>query len=390
MKKNFLDSFDKNNPYLWISAKEQLTPDEIKAFIIEVLGPYIEDKEYLMRNATGVLAVEAANIAKILSRPDWNELFETTLETYYQAESKNSNLLFKTIAMMEKELDKGLADFTAQVNFEVEKKDLDLEELRFECFRNIGLLTESPLQTYLREFLCVLRLAEGNNELNHINEMSLGAIVSEIESKIANKSLVSPEPWNLKISEWRNIAQHFDSKVDGKFIVCKYGKNRSKIVKLTQTDVLNLTKEVMRRLSIFKGAREIFIFNNMKELEKHVEKKESDTSTKFFYLASAFSTQGFKTIHTDYSDRQVTFGLRDMFPNLGTNREMHCAQFLLSIYNFFPDKDIVVIYHDPSKNIETVFSADKTGLRKVLESEEPWDLYRQILRAYKRPATLNS
>lgn len=386
MKKKYLESVNVHNSFNWIADTTDFTPEEIKAFIVEVLTPYIDDSEKLQAGATGVLAVEAANIAKILAVPEWKELFEEVIQNYRIAKSSNAELLYHTIATWEREIDAIDSNFTMQVLFETDTNELSLDEFRFELFRNIGALIEATLQTYLREYLCVLLIAKNCESIDFAKSATLGQVVSEIESRGCNKSLVCPSPWGLRLSQWRNIAQHFDSYTEGEYIVCKYGSRRQNTIKLSREELLQVGQESVRRLSILKASKEIFIYNNYDELIKYAKPKEPDTDTKLFYLSVSFSSQGFKTVDLAINDKCVTFAFCDMKPYIGTNREAHCAQFLIAIFNYFPNRNVSVIYRNPDLNQETVYFATKRDLKKVLKAKDTWHTFSKVLRTSRRPA----
>ncbi|BAY05413.1 hypothetical protein NIES19_46860 [Anabaena cylindrica PCC 7122] len=88
--------------------------------------------------------------------------------------------------------------------------------------------------------------------------MTLGNVILNIEKEIGTHNLIVPQPWELKLNQWRNFAQHHSTKVENEWIICQYGNNQ---LKLTRDELLKATIEIMRRLSVLKGAREIFIFN---------------------------------------------------------------------------------------------------------------------------------
>ena len=252
--------------------------------------------------------------------------------------------------------------------FEADPEELDLEEFKFERFRIIGTLIEASIQPFLKEFICILQQRYEQTQLEEVDKMYLGAIMSQIEREIGPHNLITPQPWNIKLNQWRNIAQHHSAKVKDGRIICSFAKGKS--ISLTREDLQVLAIEVMRRLSILKGARELFILNSIEDLQDFSRATEPpDFETKILELASAFATQGFRTVNVDEKEKTIMYELEDLRPQQGDSRLFHSAQFVVPIGTRFPQKDVNIIYRNKYGICFTV-SAPGKALSKFIKSGE--------------------
>ncbi len=99
------------------------------------------------------------------------------------------------------------------------------------AFREIGGLLEASLLPHIRQFYHLIAISEGNIfPAKETKSISFGNMVNELKGKNQLKQTYQPDPWNLPLNQWRNIAHHSNYlfNENKNEIKCTYGKHSKK------------------------------------------------------------------------------------------------------------------------------------------------------------------
>lgn len=353
--------------------REGFTPSQIKEGIIALLDPYIHDKEVLEDLAVNHLAGEAICMTRLLSRRTWQDMFEFVLKTREDAISKSKQEAYEALVFFQSSIIETQRKYALQMEFEIVKDNLDLDEFAFELFRNIGSVIESTIQPFLKEFHCLLLIANGKSvNPSVVAQMDLGIVVDQSLRKLSDSDLLAPAPWSVRLNQWRNTAQHHTFNVSGDWIVVQYGKSLPrKEIKLNRDELLLAAREISTRLAILRCSRVFAMVNAGEELLRLMPSDQDDISAIAATLIASFATQGFTLASLEEKDGKVTASLRDAAPKAGEKRFIHASQFLSVIAAYFPGRSIEIHLHTPDNQEHWVFFLDAIQSGKILFSENP-------------------
>jgi len=353
--------------------REGFTPRQIKEGIIALLDPYIHDKEVLQDLAVNHLAGEAICVARLFSKRTWQDMFEFVLKTREDAISKSKQEAYEALVFFQSSIIETQRKYALQIEFEIVKDNLDLDEFAFELFRNIGSVIESTIQPFLKEFHCLLLISNGKSvNPSVVAQMDLGTVVDRSLRELSDSDLLAPAPWSVRLNQWRNIAQHQTFKVTESRIVAQYGKSSPrKEIELTRNELLLAAQEISSRLAILRTSRVFAMVNAGEELMRLMPSDQDDISAIAVTLIASFATQGFTLVSLEEKDGKVIASLRDAAPEAGEKRFIHASQFLVVIAAFFPGRFIEVHLRTPDDQEHWVFSLDVIQSGKILLSEDP-------------------
>lgn len=349
--------------------------DYLKSSIIDVLDPYVQDKELLREQAVSVLANEALCIANLSVRPEWKQLLECAFEIRNSAISCNRPLAVQTICDFEVCIREAQKKYSMQILFEQSKDGLNTEEYAFEMFRLIGGLIESTIQPFIKEIYCLSAINKNQPvDSKSVIVADFGKIIEQFDRLNSFPSLISPGVWGVRINQWRNIAQHHSFSVIGEKITAFYGKaSPKKSIEVTREELFTLSKELIRRLGALKSSRELTILNNIESLRDLLPTVEVDIYSKATELAASFATQGFTLIGLEETPDLISARILDANPSHGHIRQIHCSQFVLPIGARFPGKGIEVTYESNVAPEKYRFSLTAKAYEFLRNLESPFE-----------------
>lgn len=353
--------------------KDGFTPAEVKHGIIALLDPYIKDKGVLEALAVEHLAGEAICIANLSTSPRMLALFELTLRTRQDAMLKDKQSSHNTFAFFQPLIIQTQKKYALQIEFEVDKNHLDLDEFAFEIFRGIGSVIESTLQLFLKEFYCLLAISKGDYQNPaEVAALDLGIVVDRSLKMLADADLLAPIPWNVRVNQWRNIAQHQTFTVSGHAINAQYGKGiKAKSIALNREELLSVAREIGARLAILRSSRIFAILEAGEELLRQMPDNQDDISAIAVTLIASFATQGFSLVDLVEANGKATATLIDMAPTSGFKRFIHASQFLSVLGTSLPERDIEIQLHTQDNQPHWVFFLDAATSKRIQISADP-------------------
>lgn len=371
MRKVFFDTANKFEPYTALFSAGA-TPDSVKEAVVSLLSPYIRDKSQLQKLAVSELAVEAIVIGQLSSRKDWKRILDQCFDIRERAIKVNEHQAFLVTAHFEQMIREAKSSFALLVVFEVPKDKLDLNEFTFELFRTLGGLIETNIQPYIKELYCLHEVASGTfPDLSLLASEDFGQVCERFQKVLHDNTLLRPEPWGLRLNQWRNIAQHHSHTVTENSILATYGKSiPPKKILLTRTEMLALAQELMRRLGALKSSREIVLLNHIDNLKGYLPDVEPGQYNHATALAASFATQGFRLLDLQILESQAVAVLEDVAPSSGNERPIHCSQFVATIASRFPGVAVQLRYIVNGRHSWT-FEATAQQLEQVMALENP-------------------
>lgn len=336
-----LQSIRKDSDYL--SMLEQgASPADVKQSIISILAPYFENGHILDELAIVVLAIDAVSVSKFQNDKWALDMFSNVLKVYRKALAINKKHCLDTGARWQEKIVHGTSEYVSSFLLEVDKEELPLQEFRYEVFRNIGGNIEASIQPLLRELLIQVRVGRGKtNPDAGVDTMDLGLVVGELFDTSGYPELFAPPPWNIRLNQWRNMAQHHKTRVEKQEIIGTYGLgSNEREVRFTRDELFNALMKIHSILAVMKTARSIFYTDNIKEMRLRVTKTDLRPEHLMFHMAVSLATQGYELQEFSQDEDSVKAILVDVTESPTRSRLAHFSQFVFPIWQFFPSKII--------------------------------------------------
>jgi hypothetical protein len=341
-----LASIRQQSPYLaW--AQQGLTPDEVKARILAILQPHFQNPSVLTEVPIEALGHEAVAIGHIQADPWSASMLAGVLSEYRAALAEDQRKSIEAVEDWDEQIERSTSEFFSLYVMEVDKAELQLDELRLEVLRSVGGLVEACIQPHLKALLSQVRIRRRRKaEIAALLSLKLGEAVEELHQTLLVPTLVAPPPWNLKLHVWRNVAQHHSAKIQNGRIVCDYkvGRDRHQI-ELTRENFIRVARTIQQVLSIVRVARTIFVYDNAAKL-KDLHPNELRSEISFFEFAVGIATQGFDVLGIEVSDDAVHLRVQDVTDGDARRRGVHASQFLVGTWMHFRKPVVRVTYID--------------------------------------------
>lgn len=372
--KKALDGVRQSSPLLTF-IEQGMSPAEIKEGIIDLLSPHFTNQKNLEEMAVSVLVPEAVSLFRIEDDAWERAMFTRVLGEYQQALALDKNACLEGCASWESKVHHGVSEHWSGFYLEVDKKELLLEEFRYEAFRNIGMIVEACLQPLLKELLLQVRLRRGKaNPSNGLETLDLGLAVGELHHTSGYPELFAPPPWAISLSQWRNMAQHHKTRVENGLIVGTYGRgSNEREVKLDRDELFDALKRIYSVFLVIKTARAIFLVDNIDEYRPHIQDIDMRADINVLHLSASLATQGFDVIDISVEGDSVTAVIKDMTDAHAKQRILHSSQFVYPVWLHFPADKITVEFRDSSGEIMLTTIAKGSDCKAVNENIIPSD-----------------
>lgn len=372
--KKVLDSVRQSSPLLTF-IEQGMSPADIKEGIIELLSPHFTNQNNLQEMALSVLVPEAISLFRIEDDAWARAMFTNVLGEYRQALALDKNACLDGCASWESKVHHGVSEHWSGFYLEVDKKDLLLEEFRYEAFRNIGMIVEACLQPLLKELLLQVRIRRGKaNPSNGLETLDLGLAVGELHDTSGYPELFAPPPWVISLSQWRNMAQHHKTCVENGLIVGTYGRDSNKReVKLDRDELFDALKRIYSVFLVIKTARAIFLVDNIDEYRPRVKDINMRADINVLHLSASLATQGFEITNISVEGDSVIAIIKDMTDSPARQRMLHTTQFVFPVWLHFPADKITVEFLDRSGELMLTTIAKGSDCKALNEKIIPSD-----------------
>lgn len=345
------------------------TVEQVKASVHATLRPEFRNESLLDFYGIDLLTVEATNLEKLKLRPSSYSLFRSSIDARRAMLALNPDRCSEICADWEQEIGSGLHFFWNSARMEVDKSDLTLDEFAYEAFRNIGSLLEATMLPYLRELLHIHEELHGRTVAKiEIAAIDFGSIISRLEKWVAPK-LLRPQPTNLPLNQWRNIAQHFSVSHKGERILCHYGRVPKRSFELTRDELWDVLVALFSVHSALRTAHTIFFLDHGAVLSKRCkgfERKDSDLQFQFIVGAAS---QGFEVTSLSVKDRLAQATLQDCTAEAPIDRGIHASQFVLGLWRATRAEELRIEYRTKTGDVYLRASASGSDCARVHSAE---------------------
>lgn len=320
------------------------TIEQVKAAVHEALQPEFRNSKVLARYGIDLLTVEATNISKLKLSPSSYELFRKCMNLRASLLEHDQDCCARVCSAWEQDIAAGLRFYWNSARLEVNKSDLALDEFAYEAFRNIGSLLEATMLPYLREMAHIQSSLRGENlDKDAIAALDYGSVVTRLEGQLGATSL-RPQPSNVALNQWRNIAQHFAVKSGTDLIECHYGKKTVRTLLLTRDELWNALVTIFSIHLAIRTSHTIFFLDHGDVLAAHCkgfERKDSDLQFQFVVGAAS---QGFEVTSLTVAPELSKAVFRDCTEGEPTARGIHASQLLLNLWQATNAKELEIEY----------------------------------------------
>lgn len=329
-------------------AEMGMAPDEIKQAVIQELSPFFRNQDILLELALPSLVPEAVNLAKLEADPWAFGMFQHCLDVHRSAQVVAGEDSLRACASGEPAAQQGLSEYWNAFNLEVPKDDLALEEFRYEIFRNIGSLIEASMQPLLRELLNQVRLRDRPADpTDAVDTMDLGNVVAQLIDTSGFPELFAPPPWHVRLNQWRNMAQHHSSFVEGDIVVCRYGRTPSlRELRLSRSELMEVAYKTFAVYGAMKTAKSIFLVDNIRAAEKFMPNIDVRPEQNVLNFASIVETQGFEVIDLRLDEEEASVILRDVSNLDPSQRRFHASQYVYQLWVHMNRPRVTVEYQE--------------------------------------------
>jgi hypothetical protein len=302
-------------------------------------------------------------------------MFNNVHSEYRRAAASNTNACFQGCATWQGKILHGVSEHWSGFYLSADLRELQLEEFKYEVFRSIGMLIEACQQPLLKELLLQVRIRRGKaNPAANLDTMELGVAVGELFDTSGYPELFAPPPWNIRLNQWRNMAQHHKTRIENGFIICTYGIGANeREVKLKRDELFEAGKRIASIFSILKTARSLFLLDNLKEFIPRASSIDLRADISVLNLASSIATQGFELINLSTEGQSVTATIKDITDTPPQERMLHASQFVYPVWKDFPADKITVEFLDKAGDLILTTVCNGSDCEEVTRKVIPFD-----------------
>lgn len=334
-----------------LMAEGGLTPEQIREAAVEQLEPYFENREALVRQVSDVLLPDAITVAR-LEMTGWGaEMLAHCLETHRAAKSVAPTESFEAVRSWFLPTMQGLSAFWSQYHLQHDLDELELEEFVHECKQLIGTTVEGVMKPQLKLLLHQLRLSRRRPvTAAQLDALRLGSVVDELATHSGYPELFAPPPWGLRLHDWRNVAQHHSTAVEGREIVCLYGPpNNPSEIRLRREELATLVRFLGMIQVILATASAIYHLDNLDEIRALGPPPVGLTvrpESELLQFQVALGRQGFELLHVDWETTAATAVIRDLTEGDPLSRAVHASQFVVTLWSHTRAERVTVEYRE--------------------------------------------
>lgn len=357
------------------AALQGYTSADIKDAVVEVLKPYFDHSDSLKKHACD---------SQLLP------IFEFFVRYYYDSEFlpgiKSITDYYKDVCKRYEEKFWDIILFSSDImieddnkmwsvrNNKVDLNEEDLYEKMMQIFGRIGNILEVSAKHIAQELYALIYLYNnGHVDYEKIRKQDFGVVINNILDKGLFCSILNTKPYDMKLSDWRNIAYHHTYSLDDKTVKCTYGKQKQKSISMTMKELEECAHNIIRSCNILYIARNIFIFDYIDNIPK-IQSREN-VSLRQSILCNQFNigllSQEFMLEEVLLSEQKIEIGIRDLaIAEDKMSRIVHCSQLLLNTWNVWKRDVICINYIDYFGEKVCKLSVDGETCKVIYDGKE--------------------
>ncbi len=337
-----------------------LSQREIEEFIIEKHKPYLKNKSIPRIQVYAYMSQYIDSLIHILSNEETKSLFESCLEIYWKAKEKDPILCYKSYQYWEDDVLEATSKLISMINNDPDRSNMNLHDFAEDVFTKIGKIIEKIIQPHLKILLYLKKVI--NNAIPtalDFDKLTLGNLVDELLKFKIFDNLLKPGSWDIKLNQWRNIANHDKYLVKDNKIIGKYGRApKEKEIGLFQPELWMLFLNVNDIFSILRLAHSLFFLDNMEEIKPFWENKQLRQESSLLDLITSYDMLGFSVKDYSIEDNTVKLEVRDLTMNDSEKRLNELLMLLRPTWYKTHKRFIKVEYFDFNGNPICIIEVD--------------------------------
>lgn len=346
-------------------------PSEINMAISKILSPFLENQTALDGLSLERFGSLSSEILCIQQDELLHSLFSTFLNTYRKAKAVNQTNCLDACSFWSKSIVNGASSYYSLVNFQVDT-DGKFEEdiIRYQLHLASRIIQEC-IDPLLRALLHQVEIADGNNvEEAVLLDKSLGHIVDDLRKCNDIECLLVPEPWGIKLSQWRNIVAHNSYAICEGHVKCYFGENRSKEIILKKGEVSTLLNNINLLYRVLETSFVVFALDNRPMMGHLVSDDELRKDARLQQIALQVAAYGYNLISFEKNEeetRAVVLDVAAVIPEIGI---FYASLLSYLFWGFTRSQRIIIEYR--SRDNEPQYELSITGdeLKKVELGQE--------------------
>lgn len=344
---------------------------DINKEIINEFDTFFINKANLERYSNDFLIHDWINYKK-LNFDELKTSITKILEIFNLAKTIDAQKIFKDFAMFQKTTTEMGNKYWSLCILQRDFSLLEEFEYIMECFKMIEDISEITLKNYLALCLQIQRISNKKlSNLEDVMKLKYGNVVNELfTSGFLTEKL---KPYNLSISQWRNISAHKSYSIIDKKIVCKYGNNLENTITFeNKEEVLNGVKEIYELSQIINFAFKFFHYDNIEEIARFfyseniqdISEENRNETWHLLFVTEAY-TSGFKVKEINESKDNLEI---EVFELTEEDRELRAIQSSILLYKawYYTSKEkIKIIYTDRNEKKYMSSEADDRVFKEI-------------------------
>ncbi len=349
-----------------------IDPNQLKKAIIDLFDPYFTNKKILEESAIELLVADAVSLELLKSTGFGLQLFLYSLEIHKTANLNNKKDCLNAIIYWVIPIYKGITKYWSQFHLEIDKSELQDEEFLHENLRNFGSLLEGLTKPLCCELLHHQKISEGKDiEADQISNLKFGDVIDQLHSRCPDQTFFAP--FDVRLSQWRNISQHISARLEHGRFVCEYGLPKKEII-LTRDELFSLSKIIYSITSALRLAFDIFSLDNLNELNDEGLSKLSillREETFFLNFFIGLNSQGFNVLSFESTKELSRITIQDMTDIDPNQRRIHTSQFVDLLWQYTKSKKVIVEYMQKDGKLNFRTSATEDIFEKIVDENLP-------------------
>jgi len=314
---------DKTKIFLGLQS-EILATQKVPSFDIRTrldqaakdLATYFENPDIIpIALGAGGLRYEHAFLQENQTKSWVEQNIRLMLTEFRQARSANANVCLQTWGRWMERTDRAISNMAGVASLQSDIEQLSAEITAKSVLRDIGDILEGSLQPLARLRLDMQGVAGMRAPSSSPTEsMSFGKVIEELALRLTGGDIYCPEPFRLKVNQWRNIANHNSYAIANDTVICTYGKTGNlQEIRCSVTDIIDLGVYINNLYYTHKIAFEIFSIDNREKLSPYMSEIQITEHTKDGALAYGLVSSGFEIVKIGQKPDVWILGLTDKF-----------------------------------------------------------------------------
>ncbi len=230
-----------------LSATAKIKPDKLISAIFNEFKKFVINKDNLKDSIErGFFIYDYNFYIKHFKENVFEEILTSMILTFRKALKRNESVTIDFINKWQQYISDGIKN-ASEISFtEVNKNKIERLDLFAKVsFRQIGDLIEGSLKQYIKFFYgcCLISEDKINNLINNVKNEELGSCINFLIKENEDFSILYKSTLqNIKLNQWRNIANHNNYSIDNsKTIIARYGIKKIKEIQLTRKQLTTLS-----------------------------------------------------------------------------------------------------------------------------------------------------